>query len=271
MPRRARRARKPNRKPRRKIGRRSGGAKVSQMARISETIEFNKLTPNLQMNAAFTINQFERARTLATNFRWYKPTKVTWTLTPQYNTFQGGVSSPSVPYVYTVMNRTQDSSAMTLSDFLSQGAKPHKLTSSRKITYRPNWCSPGLIVQNVVSIPGQFGGALNNVFMNGLQAQYGWLQAPDNLPLSQSAPGQVEPLHPLSSAANTRVNNVPGATVFNGHQYYVQQDIPPTSASALFKITCTVDWAFKDPKNILAAPGDNLFTLDLSNNEVPDS
>jgi len=271
MPRRVVRRRRAGRKPRRKIGRRSGGRRPSQMARITETIEFNKLTPNIQMNCSFTLNQFERARVLATNFRWFKPVKATWTLTPQYNTFQGGVSAPSVPYVYTIMNRTQDSSALELSDFLSQGAKPVKLTATKKISYRPNWCSPGLIVQNVVSIPGQFGGALNNVFMNGLQAQYDWLQAPNNLPLSQQSPAPIVPLKATSSVANTAVSNIPGATIFNGHQYYVQQDIPPTSGGSLFKVTCTVEWAFKDPKNLLAAPTDNIFTLDLSNNEVPGS
>lgn len=269
MPRRARRAprRRPNRKPRRKQGRRGGGRQ--QMARISETIEFSRLVPNTQLNCTFNLNMFERARTLATNFRWYKPTKVTWTLEPQYNVFQGGINSPTQPYVYTVMNRTQDSSAMTLSDFLSMGAKPVKLTGSKKISYRPNWCSPGLIVQNVVALVGQFGGALNNVYMNGLKAEYDWLQAPNNLPGSQTSPGNIVPITPGLVQANSPVQNIPSATLFNGHQYYVEQQIPPTSAGSLFKITCTVDWAFKDPKNILAQPGDNLFDISGADT-VPD-
>jgi len=271
MPRRAprRHRRRPARKPRHH---RSKGAKAPrQMARITETVEFSRLTPNQQVNCTFNINMFERARTIATNFRWMKPTKVTWTLEPQYNVYQGGVNAATVPYVYTIMNRTQDSNPMTLSDFLSQGAKPYKLTAAKRLAYRPNWCSPGLLVQNVVPLIGQFGGALNNVFMTGLKAQYDWTQAPDNLPASQQAPGQVVPIQSLLTPANTPVNTIPGATQFNGHQYYLEQQIPPTSSGSLFKITCTVQWAFKDPKNILAQPGDNLFSFDASNNIIPDS
>lgn len=258
MPRRVHRKRA-GRKPKRNI-RRPRAKKNVQMAKIVETIEFNKLSPNQMLSCSFTLNQFERARVLATNFRWFKPTRVTWTLEPQYNVYQGASGgAPSVPYVYTVMNRTQDSSLMSLNGFLTQGARPVKLTAAKGISYRPNWCSPGLIVQNVVSVTG-FGGALNNVFMNGLKAQYGWLQAPDTLPTSQSSPGQIQPLQPSSVAANTAVNVIPGATVFNGHQYYVEQQIPPTTTTtSLYKVTCQVHWSFKDPKNILASPGDNIF------------
>lgn len=264
----------PRRAPRRRRARKGKGnrrsrtkaRKPSQMARIVETIEFNKLSPNNMLNCSFTINQFERARTLATNFRWYKPTKVVWTLEPQYNVFQGASGgAPSVPYLYTIMNRTQDATLLTLSDFLSQGAKPHKLTAPKTISYRPNWCVPGLIVQNVLSGPG-FGGYLNNVFMNGLKASYDWLQAPNNLPSSQQNPGQVIPLQPLLTPANTAVNVIPGATVFNGHQFFISQQLPPTTSTSLFKVNCQVHWSFKDPKNVLAEPGDNIFA-DLSGNE----
>lgn len=237
--------------------------KPSQMAKIIETIEFNKLAPNQALNCSFTLNQFERARTLATNFRWYKPTKVTWTLEPQYNVYQGASGgAPSVPYVYTIMNRTQDATLLSLSDFLSMGAKPVKLTATKAIRYRPNWCIPGLIVQNVVQTTG-FGGALNNVYMNGMKAAYDWLQAPNNLPGSQSNPSQIVPLKASQVFANTPVNNVPSATVFNGHQYYINQQIAPTTSTALYKVTCQVHWSFKDPKNVLAELGDNIFE-DLS-------
>ena len=268
MPRRA--VRRPRRKlrPRRRYGRK---AKASpQMAKIVESIEFNRLSPNLVQSMTFNINQFERARTLATNFRWYKPTKVCWTIEPQYNVFQSGPASNSVPYLYQVMNRTQDASTLNLNDILTQGAKPQRLIGVKKTTYRPNWCSPGLIVQNVVPIPGVFGGALNNVFMNGLQAQYGWLQAPNNLPIPPITinPQQVDLLGQTTSSANTLVKNVPGSTLFNGHQVYIEQQVPAGGVSSVFKVSCTVHWSFKDPKNTLASGTDNIFE-DLSGSVVP--
>lgn len=243
-------------------GKRSSKKPV-QMARIVESIEFNKLLPNATQSMTFNLNQFERARTLATNFRWFKPLRVTWTIKPQFNVFQSAAGSSSVPYIYQIMNRTQDSSAMTQSDFLSCGAKPRKLTGENKTSYRPNWCSPGLIVQNVVSLPGQFGGALNNVYMNGLQAQYGWLQAPNNLPSSGQLPSGVVPLQAPNVYANSPVVNIPAHTLFNGHQVYIDQQTSTPTVST-FEVTCQVTWLFKDPKNILAAPGDNIFE------ELPD-
>lgn len=260
MPRRVRRAAKPRRAKRRNY--RRGGKRSntsSQMARIVETIEFNSLAPNIKQSLNFNINQFQRARTLATNFRWYKPLSVTWTIKPQFNVYQSSAGSSSVPYIYQVMNRTQDASTYTQSDFLSMGARPKKLTATHKTTYRPNWCSPGLIVQNVVAIPGQFGGAVNNVFMNGLQAQYGWLQAPNQLPLSQAGPLNIVPLTKSTSFANTPAANAASCTLFNGHMVYIDQQ-SSTATVPTFEVTCQVTWAFKDPKNILAAESDNIFS-----------
>jgi len=260
MPRRARRAtRKPRRAKRRNY--RRGGKKSgkAQMARIVETVEFNNVPANITNSCTFNLNQFQRARTLATNFRWYKPLSVTWTIKPQFNTYQASAGSSSVPYIYKVMNRTQDSSlSVTQSDFLSMGARAKKLVATDKTTYRPNWCSPGLIVQNVVPLVGQFGGALDNVFMNGLQAQYGWLQAPNNLPASQTLPAGIRPLMKPTTYANSSVVNVPSATIFNGHQIYIDQQTN-TANVPVFEMTCQVVWAFKDPKNILAEAGDNIF------------
>lgn len=250
--------------PRRKMARKGKGVRRSrpraqkQMAQIVETIEFNKLAPNVVQSCTFNIGQFERARTLATNFRWYKPTHVTWKIEPQFGTYQAVPGGSTVPYLYTLMNRTQDSSFMTLSDMLTQGARPVKLTATKSLSYRPNWCSPALLSQNVVSLPGQFGGAVNQIAMAGLTAQYGWLQAPNNL-LGGAA---ITPIFQVGYApgvvTNTTVSNNAATTLYNGHQYYVEQQTVTTGVPT-FKITCTVKWSFKDPKNIIAAPTDNIF------------
>lgn len=266
MPRRARRA---NRRPARKQRRRAAARKSSvpralglgsQMARIVETIEFNKLAPNNVQAMLFSLNQFQRARVLATNFRWYKPTKVTWTIEPQFNVFQSGAANPTVPYIYQVMNRTQDSTFMTINDLLTQGAKPKKLTGVVKLSYRPNWCSPGLIAQNVQPSQG-FGGYLNNVVVAGLKSEYGWLQAPNTLPTG--APGALPEVTPWmaipTTTANTAVRNQASGVYFNGHQVYIDQVVPGTALIPTYKVTCQVHWAFKDPKNILAGVTDNIF------------
>ena len=258
-----RRPARKNRKGARKSGIPRSLGLGNQMARIVETVEFNKLAPNYVQGMVFNIGQFERARTLATNFRWYKPTKVTWTIEPQFNTYQSGAGASTVPYLYQIMNRTQDSTFLTLSDLLTQGAKPVKLTTVKKLSYRPNWCSPGLIVQNVTAIPGVFGGALNNVFVQGMKAEYGWLQAP-NIATSGN-PATIQPYQVLGVGANTGVENQTALTYFNGHQLYVDQKVPPGGVVPVYKVTCQVHWAFKDPKNILAGATDNIFE-DISGN-----
>lgn len=235
-------------------------AGVKQMARITETIEFNKLAPNLVQACTFHIAQFQRARTLAANFRWYKPTKVTWKIEPQFGTFQAVPGGPTVPYLYQLMNRTQDASFMTLSDMLTQGARPTKLINTKSLSYRPNWCSPALLAQNVVPLVGQFGGAVNQIAMAGMTAQYGWLQAPNDAgnPGASIVPLNINGFAP-GTITNSTVNNNPGVTLFNGHQYYVEQQTVTAGTTPTFKITCTVSWSFKDPKNVAALGNDNIF------------
>ena len=266
MPPRRRVRRAPKRRVAKRKGHRRGRAPTSskQMARITETIEYKNLDPNQVLSCSFNLNQFQRARTLATNFRWYKATHVTWTLEPQFTTYQSGAGFSSVPYLYQVMNRTQDADGrLTLSDMLTMGARPKKLTSVIKTSYRPNWCSPGLLTQNVVAGAG-FGGLLNNIFMNGVKPEFGWLQAPNDLP---AAPIGINPpqnlmLGQTTSSANTIVRNVPSACLYNGHQYYIEQNTFASSVNN-YKVTCRVQWSFKDPKNVLAIATDNIFE-DLS-------
>ena len=262
-----RRGRKPLRKPRQ--NRSKAGARSVQSARIVETIEFKNMTPNYVAPFTFSINQFERARTLATNFRWMKATKVTWAIEPQFNTYQGSTigAQPTIPYVYTLMNRTQDSAGMTLSDMLSCGCKPVKLTNLKKLTYKPNWCSPGLLAQNVLSGPG-FGGYLNNVVFMGLKAEYGWLQAPNVLPANTNPPqipptgtNHIQPIPPVGLAGepfNQSTVNIASDVLYNGHQVYIEQQ--GVAAQTQYRVTCTVHWSFKDPKNVLASGTDNQYS-----------
>lgn len=249
--------------PRRRKGkgvRRSRPRAQKQMAQIVETIEFNRISPNVVQGCVFNINQFQRAKALAVNFRWYKPTHVTWKIEPQFGTYQAVPGGATVPYLYQLMNRTQDSSFMTLSDMLTQGCKPSKLVAAKSLSYRPNWCSPGLLMQNVVSAPG-FGGTINNVTVCGMKAEYGWLQAPNEANSASIIPFYAAGVAP-GTLTNTPVQNAVTTTIFNGHQYFIEQQTT-AGTTPTFKVTCTVKWSFKDPKNIVALATDNIF-VDIS-------
>jgi len=274
MPRRVR-ARRPRRRAPR-AARRLRGKRTThktQVARITETIEIQNVTPNKLIKSQFHLGQFKRASLLANNFKWYKATKVTWKLEPQFNVYQYGATNPGAPYVYTVMNRTQDQGLnVNLNDLLAMGAKPRKLTGMKSTSYRPNWCSPGLLSQNVVPI-STFGGALNNVFVNGLKAEYGWLMAPNDSSNLTVGPTYglykpIMPVGPTSTVGNTEVQIAPAAAVYNGHYFYINQVNSPSSY-ILCKLSCTVQWVFKDPKLTIANSTDNIFSYDLSGNEQP--
>jgi len=149
MPVRRRAPRRKHRKVRRGRARAGRGAS-KQMARIVETIEFPNMNPDTPNVHWFNLSEFPRAANVAPNFRWYRAKKVTWCIDAQYNTFQETTTGTGVtiPYMYVRMNRAQDSGSFNGNDLIAMGAKPQKLIGRKIITYKPNWCSPGLLANN---------------------------------------------------------------------------------------------------------------------------
>jgi len=217
-----------------------------QLARIKETVEFTDLNPNLGYNFNFNLSQFRRASNLAPNFKFYKASLVEWTIEPLYNTFQDGTTGGeiTIPYVYMTMNRTQDSTGIQLADIQAMGAKPKKLTTKMVIKYKPNWCSPGLgaLIKNQQA---QIVGSTNY----GVKAQYSYLASPDTNPGLNTAQFQDPAVAPSAAFPNYPVmnqNNV-NQVVYNGHTVWVDQEIPTGTLQAVARVTCTVNWEFKDP------------------------
>ena len=240
-PRRARKVRR---------GRARQGSKA-QTARIIETIDFTDLNPGVNYNFNFNLSQFVRASQLAPNFKWYKAAKVTWQVEPLYNTFQDGTTGGEVtmPYMYSVMNRTQDNTLLNLNDFQAMGCKPNKLISKKTMTYRPNWCSGGLNIQ----LADVTKGLLTEVPQLGLKAQYSYLACPrittgfpnpNVVTLSPAAPDTIIPPGVSGIMAKNWVN----AVVYNGHSVYIDQGVPTGTLQPCAKVVATVEWHFKDPQ-----------------------
>jgi len=232
------------RKPARKVKRAS---KVSQYATITETASFVNLEPNVSVSYGFNLSQFRRASQLAPSFKWYKAAKVTWTLEPLYNTFQDGTTGNEVsaPYLYQLMNRTQDSRYKTLIDYQACGVKPQKFTSKRVLAYTPNWCSPGLTTYTK-SLDGVFTGGTNQ----GLKAQYAYLACPDD---SNMAPGIGQGIVPLDPRLPDPTTNTGMYTInanqveYSGHGIFIDQLVPTGDSQPVARVVCTVTWLFKDP------------------------
>ena len=264
MPRRAIRARKqrprrPVRRMRKRVSKKTGLRPQAQYAKIVETFELPEVYSDKGYNFTFSLNTFYRATTLAKNFRFYKAAKVKWEYMPFYNTFQEGNSTGTVakPQLYFMMNRDQnnfwqtESPTTQLFAIQSAGADPMPLTSNKEIVYRPNWCSPGISALAFSPVSAVGGGAVNavtNVVSCGLKKQYGWLPTPD-LDLYNN-PKVYNPTTGAYDLSGNSVNTSPtanAAVVYNGHDFYIQQVNEPNTP--VCKVVCTVEWLFKGSKN----------------------
>jgi len=247
---RARRIRAPRRRPARKApARKRVGKKptAKQYATIQETVEYADMTSGINLALAFRLNQFDRASKLATNFRWYKASKVVWSLEPLYNSYEDN-GGDTVPYLYKIMDRTQDNLSMNLLDFQASGCKPMKLTSKKTFSFTPNWCSAGLttFTENPT-------GGIINMTSQGLKAQYAWLAAPHSQGggLPDTLPDYIGPLDPRTTPlpANSGMNSVStNAVLYNGMDIIIDQ-AHNLGRDEVCRIVATVTWQFKDPKH----------------------
>jgi hypothetical protein len=226
------------------------------MAKIVETLEFADLTVKSSYNCIFSLAQFPRACTVAASFQFYKAAKVTWSYEPCYNTFQSGNVATSKPYLYIVMNRTQNTNnAATITQLQACGAKPVALVSTRKVTYRPNWCSPGLTAINPGPNPSD-----NVYYSQGLQSQYGWLASSGLLTSLQNGgpagsggsfnppdlnPQGIRPINQSVDVTNINQSIQTNSAVYNGHTSFVDQEYVGAEAQVIARLTCTVEWHFK--------------------------
>jgi len=213
---------------------------TSQVAHIKETIGAGNLNGNAPYNFNFSLNQFPRAMALAPNFRWYKAKYVEWIIEPLFNTFTDDGTPQSIPYLYMIMNRTQDYDGSSLLDLQGMGAKPQKLTTRKVISYVPNWCSPGMLTYQLSAQS-----SVQQLYQNGLKPQYSYLASPRGNP----GGGAAVLLDPIQTATNPLVPDsldvITNQVVYNGHKIFLDQvlggDIP------VARITCNVTWEFKDP------------------------
>lgn len=266
MPRRAvRKARKARRAPRRNRKSRVPRSlnPMNQSATIVETIDVTGFIAQQVYPSAINLAQFPRSTLVAANFKWYKCVSIEYKYTPRYNTFQeqgtGSTNNSSVPYVYTIMNRTQDSLAPAVTPLMgrqfmeSMGAKPRTFTKAFTLRYKPNWCSPGLIsLQSTSFLTGNTSNpnqnAYTNLVQNGLKAEYGWINCPNF----------VAPQTGLSAinAFEAPINGPPGMVsgpassiypVYNGHYFYVQQRQQGGVDPDVCDLQITAKWVFKHP------------------------
>ncbi|UAU47016.1 Cap [Chicken proventriculitis-associated circular virus 23] len=222
-----------------------------QMARIKETVSYIDVVPNTGYNFNFNLSQYRRAMQLAPNFKFYKPTKVTWTIEPLYNTFQDGNAGTeiTVPYLYMTMNRTQDTTGLSLEDIQAMGAKPQKLINKKVISYRPNWCVPGLTTyaNGTFNTPTGTANAIIRQTHLGMKAVYDWVPSPVQVPANPSdanEPNYIVPALPFNTGQDGMNAVNANQVIYNGHTIWIEQ-LGSTQRCA--RVVATVHWSFKGP------------------------
>lgn len=213
----------------------------NQMASIIETKQYSDIQPNTANNYIFSLGQFQRAAQLSTNYQFYRAKRVIWQYTPLYNVFQESSvgASPAKPYMYTVMNRIQDVNidGNILSGFQQMGARGKAFAKTVKISYTPNWTTPGLPAIQVLN------GQITRVFSQGLQKCYNWIAT--SATCGQGAGAQVHDTEIYDNSSGWLSNAIwdQGVT-YNGHTTYFDQS-NSTSSIPICRLTCTVHWEFK--------------------------
>lgn len=207
-----------------------------QYASIVETIDEGASSlPNIVQFNTFSLGQFDRAKALAPQFQYYRAKKVTYTYTPLYNTYQQG--SPALkPYLYLHMNRTQLPYGGGLPQLQHSGARPKPFTSVVKLSYTPNWCSPGTVAVNPVAAPG-----LTDISNIGLQKQYAWLACPV-IDTGTGASGDLTNTTIQNTSIYLQANATTNNVTYNGHVSCVDQ---PGNISPVYNLLIQVHWEFK--------------------------
>jgi len=237
-------------------------AEKNQTASIVETIGLLDLSGNHAHSFVFNLGDFPRASAIAPHFQWYKATKVTYSYEPLFNVFDEGAGQASKPYLYTVMNRTQNMSvnqSVNKQAFQCAGARPVALTSTKKITYVPNWCAGGLLAQRTTTLGN--GQQVTDSEPVGLMARKDWLATPSAIPIifndgsaydtSNPIIGNPNPVPTTTPWVNTPV--LTNSVLYNGHLTYIDQALVGSEPSQpICRVTVQVVWKFKGAKNSLA-------------------
>ena len=222
---------------------------VRDHATCTEVVEqTNALVGNVPYQTEFNIDgiqgtetgsRFTRASILASQYKFYRATKVEYMYIPSYNTFQEG-SGSTIPYIFTVMNRSGEqlpASGLSKAQIERMGATPVKFNKTVLKTYKPNilvgTASTHKLVQGT-NPTGYPGGVINWSFTPKYDE---WLSTE----ILGTTPAIANPGGPTITQAGF------APPTYYGHWSYLQQDRPTETLGTL---VIKVHWEFKEPRSL---------------------
>lgn len=187
---------------------------------------------NTDYNYQFSLSLFARAVEVSKNFKFYRAKRVAWTYLPDYNTYQVGAATVSLPQCSLIMNRTGDSTVWTPAEYDAQGAVPKQFNKKMVVAYKPN------IVQSIQYINNSTAPTpyVGNI---GSRPVYGeWINT-GSYNRQVNTPG-VPPALGLIAEANNLM-------LYQGHSMYWYVTNTAPGEPNLGTVICEVEWEFKDP------------------------
>jgi len=233
-----------------------------QYATLQETLfpgNGSGITANAYLLRTFSLWQFPRALAIAQNYKFYRAVEVQYKYTPNWINFQEDLANlnPTLPQMFTVMNRTQDlfvpaTQSTQVQYMVSQGATPRAFKGDIVLKYKPNWTTSGL----VAFTQGASGVAQTQTI--GAKASYGWLPSPTNTGGQYIEPTQANLEMKYAQGALPSMVISPGEPAFvtyNGHAELFTQSIQGQPAVPTIGIVeITVKWEFKGPSGQFLVP-----------------
>jgi len=120
-----------------------------------ESVELETLQCNTPYKGDFSIKNFDRATIVASQYEFYRCTKVEYMWTALYNTFQDASGQATIPYLVWSMNRNgEDYGGVFDKRMLERrGAIPQKFVGVKNVSYVPNTLQGTIATHGL--IPGE--------------------------------------------------------------------------------------------------------------------
>ena len=210
-------------------------------ATIIETQNAFPIYPNQSYESSFNINGFNRAETLAGQFRFYRAARVTYIFEPQFTNYQAGpnTTTPDVPFLYMVVNRNDESQPFSVEGLKRMGAMPIKFAKTITKSFKPNNLQ-GVLAQKQITLEQTAPDLIGALALWSFSPTYDiWHSS--------------EILKPTNGLVNDPRSVGLAPALYSGLNFRVDQDVttlPVEDRPVVGKLTIKVHWEFKEPRTL---------------------
>ena len=197
-----------------------------EMCTIKETYAIGAINANEPVEPVVQLQGFQRALDIADTFQEYRISKVEYSYTPLYDTFNAaagsGIDLVTVPKLYTKVQTVETPESYTLDYLIAQGAKPIRMDDKIiRHTYRPHVLQAALLAE------------AGDLATSKRAVKSPWLSTHS------------------SSATGTPI--LMDNTIHRTHNFWIQQEVTSTATRPVCTLEVNVYFEFRKPWTLAAA------------------